>query len=422
MKNLIKEIKINTTEELFKELSITGKYKDLIGNFLFRGHEDKNWELIPSIFRENNLKLLFTDEEKEKKTSLEGFHFRRVIREQGLVYEFYREASEKALKIPRVKIIENYKRNEWDLINKEQNKTKPNEWINDVDMEEICALAQHYDIPTRLLDWTKDINVAIYFAIQEIFNKPKKIYKTKKVAIWAFDFEKIKEYNLNCLEINENIETENKNIREKSSGSIKIIGYAGKKIEKYNEEVRKNNATIMREKFDKREFDSENLKIYEYNLRVQSYNNEIKKENPKVARECKKFLIPIYSVIPPYYANPNVNAQKGILLYQKTRYLDFNIKLKKIKEWENSEEYKIFKLPLDKLVKRYINEELAKELGIKSLFYKFVIPQEEVPNMMEYLYKLGYDASKIFPGYYGVTKKILEQNRLYTFYNKVKNI
>lgn len=69
MKNFIKEIKINTVWELFKELSVTEKYKDLIGNFLFRGHEDKNWELLPSIFRTNNSKLLFTDEEKEKMSS-----------------------------------------------------------------------------------------------------------------------------------------------------------------------------------------------------------------------------------------------------------------------------------------------------------------------------------------------------------------
>lgn len=119
MKSFTKEAKINTPEELFKELSITGKYKDLIGNFLFRGHENRDWELILSIFRENNLKLLFTDEEKENRYSFDGFHFRRVTREQGLVYEFYRKASEKVLKISRVKIIDNYKRNEYDLVNKE---------------------------------------------------------------------------------------------------------------------------------------------------------------------------------------------------------------------------------------------------------------------------------------------------------------
>lgn len=427
MKNLIKEIKINTAEELFRELSITGKYKDLIGNFLFRGHEDRDWELIPSIFRENNLKLLFADEEKEDKYSLEGYHFLRVIREQGLVYEFYREASERALKIPRVETIEEYKRDEYRLMDKEVHKKVSIEWIDNVNMEEICALAQHYDIPTRLLDWTKDVNVAIYFAIQDIFNKTKKIYKTKKIVIWAFDFKKIKEYNLNCLEINKNIEIINSLKKRNAKWGQKIDCSEEQDIEEYNKKVAELNNVIKLEFFDKKEFDEENLTIYKDNLEIKKYNEKIKNDNSKELQKYKKFLIPIYSVDPLYYANPNINAQKGILLYQKTRYGTFEeveslFNQKTVKDWENSEEYEIFKLPLDKLVKRYINEEFAKELGIESLFYKFVIPQKEVPNMMEYLYKLGYDAAKIFPGYYGVAKKILEQNKLYTVYNKEKNI
>lgn len=56
---------------------------------------------------------------KKKMSSLGGFHFRRVTRGQGLVYEFYIKASKKVLKISRVKIIDNYKRNEYDLVNKE---------------------------------------------------------------------------------------------------------------------------------------------------------------------------------------------------------------------------------------------------------------------------------------------------------------
>lgn len=420
MKNFIKEIKINTAEELFRELSITGKYKDLIGNFLFRGHEDSDWELIPSIFRENNLKLLFTDEEKENRYSFDGFHFRRVTREQGLVYEFYREASEKGLKIPRVETIEEYKRDEYRLMDKEVHKKVSIEWIDNVDMEEICALVQHYDIPTRLLDWTKDVNVAIYFAIHDIFNKLKKMYKTKKLVIWALDLEKIKEYNLECLMVNENIEIINSVKEDKVKWGQRIECPENETIEKYNEKVTESNNVVKLEIFDEKEFDKENLEI-------KKYNEEIKNDNSKELKRYKKFLIPIYSVVPPYYANPNINAQKGILLYQKTCYSAFEeaealFNQKAVKDWENSKEYEIFKLPLDNIVKRYINEEFAKELGIESLFYKFVIPQKEVPNIMKYLYKLGYDAAKIFPGYYGVKKKILEQNKLYTVYNKEKNI
>lgn len=428
MGDLIKIIKIKTAKELFKEVSVTGKYKKLIGNYLFRGHEKEEWELIPSIFRESNLKLLFTDDEKERECSLEGFHFRRIIREQGLVYEFYREVSEKGLEIPRVETIEQYKKNDYKLMDKELKKKDYSEWIENVDMEEVCALCQHYDIPTRLLDWTKDIYVAIYFSVKNLFeskNSINEIEKEKQMAIWAFNFEKIKEYNLYCAKLNEEIEYINSLKEKNQKWKINTMCSDDISRESYNKKISLSNKNTKLDIFKEKELTKENLKIYKYNIKVKEYNNNLKDGEYK---EYKKFLIPISSVIPPYYANPNINAQKGILLYQKTCYSAleeaenlFGFNKKKVKEWETSEEYKVFKLPLDEIVKRYINKEIAKELKINKLFYKFLIPQKEILNMMEYLYKLSYDVAKIFPGYYGISKKIFEQNKLYIFQNEIKN-
>lgn len=53
---------------------------------------------------------------------MEGYHFFRVIREQGLIYEFYKEANEKGLEIPRVETIEEYRRNEYKLMEKSSKK------------------------------------------------------------------------------------------------------------------------------------------------------------------------------------------------------------------------------------------------------------------------------------------------------------
>ena len=427
MGNLIKIIKFKTAEELFKEVSVTGKYRELFENFLFRGHEDEEWKLLPSIFRKSNLKLLFTDEEKEKEYSLKGFHFRRIIREQGLVYEFYREVSEKGLEIPRVETIEQYKRNDYKLMDKELKKKDCSEWIENVDMEEVCALCQHYDIPTRLLDWTKDIYVAMYFSVQNLFkskNSINEIEKEKQMAIWAFNFEKIKEYNLYCMELNEEIEYINSLKEKNQKWKINTICSDDVSRESYNKKISLSNKNTKLDIFKEKELTKENLKIYKYNIKVKEYNDKLINGEYK---EYKKFLIPIFSVIPPYYANPNLNAQKGILLYQKICYSAleetenlFECNKKKVKEWETSEEYKVFKLPLDEIVKRYINKDIAEELKINKLFYKFLIPQKEILNIMEYLYKLSYDVAKIFPGYSGISKKILEQNKFYIFQNEIK--
>ena len=51
----------------------------------------------------------------------------------------------------------------WGLFQKEN-------WLPK-DYYEIAALAQHYGLPTRLLDWTYDINVALYFASMEVIKE-----------------------------------------------------------------------------------------------------------------------------------------------------------------------------------------------------------------------------------------------------------
>lgn len=54
------------------------------------------------------------------------------------------------------------------------------------EMHEIMAVAQHYDVPTRLLDWTERSFVACYFAASSA-NFEVDSQKMPRIAIWALD-------------------------------------------------------------------------------------------------------------------------------------------------------------------------------------------------------------------------------------------
>lgn len=46
------------------------------------------------------------------------------------------------------------------------------------------SLAQHYGIPTRLLDWSYDYKSALYFALKDILEKP----CDSDGVLWSFNY------------------------------------------------------------------------------------------------------------------------------------------------------------------------------------------------------------------------------------------
>ena len=81
-----------------------------------------------------------------------------IMAENAIMSYFYRTANEQGLKLPPIP-------SQWHqhLLNRENFLTKNREWIPH-ELAGLLALMQHYKLPTRMLDWSKNILVALYFA------------------------------------------------------------------------------------------------------------------------------------------------------------------------------------------------------------------------------------------------------------------
>ena len=120
----MKEIKISNFEEFHKYVNNSSSHL-----YIFRGVTDSSYELLPSIAR------------RKKNPDL-------VKTERDLMWLF------KSYGFPH---IEHIPQNDW-------------EWL---------SLAQHYRLPTRLLDWTKNPLVALYFAVEDKVSSDGAVYVKK---------------------------------------------------------------------------------------------------------------------------------------------------------------------------------------------------------------------------------------------------
>ena len=147
-------------EEFLKQLVLpSGELFGKLDGFVFRGLSSGKHELIPTALREGSRERLWSLVTADEATK--ELEYWQIQAEYSLIREFYRIANQKGLKVPRIKSISNNYATlvPFELFIQENNYL----WI-DEEFEELVAFAQHYGLPTRMLDWTFDVNVAMYFA------------------------------------------------------------------------------------------------------------------------------------------------------------------------------------------------------------------------------------------------------------------
>ena len=286
------------------------KGEDSLNKYIFRGESSDKYKLIPSVLRDmyNRRRLPNFDIPCHSTITDE---WQMIQQEYEFLKKFFWESDYNGLHIPNVDRLRLKDKSD-DLF------SSPGKWLPN-DFFELAGLAQHYGVPTRLLDWSQDIFVALYFAV---------------------------------------------------SGTLKL---------------EKQDSPKDKESSGTSEQDNQGQYMVLWALNATWIESFPQK--------------PLKIIIPPYNSNPNLCAQKGLFtLWQ----IDKHKKEKGIKPLFPYSQIKI--TPLDELIE--------KEFGSlhlsKTFLYRIRISRSLARDLYIYLRSMSYDASKLFPGYYGVAKSMQE--------------
>ena len=321
--NYIKEVRYEDAMSFLRAINYGGElYDALTNNFIYRGHYSEKYLLLPYALRPGVMDAFhpgidYKDETVFIATQLE---ISQVLGEYQLLQRFYNLCDKNVLRVPdcprlRDSVIKNY-----DLVSffgKE-------DWLPK-DLWEIAALAQHYGIPTRLLDWTANIKTAMYFAIVD-YIKP--------------------------LSVEERLER------------TKLLFQNRGKVEDEYSEIWALDTNVV------------------------------------VAKEGK---LPLQLIRPPYHGNPNLAAQEGVFTLwpvSKPRL--------PMKKDEKLDTTWLNQTPLDVLLVKKLEELKAEE---RPYLYRIAFPQSAAIELYQYLEREGHTAAKLFPGYGGVAKSIIEADK-----------
>lgn len=191
MSELIKTKRYKSGDEFLKDISYGGEmYQNLKEGFVFRGHQSGSYKLVPSVLRD---KIKVTDangnvveDDKSAPFDLSNTEFIQKNIEYIELRKFFDICDVNSLRLPSVDNIRQALYSHNDIILSFLN---GGEWLP-YELHELAALAQHYGMKTRLLDWTTSLDTAVYFAVNKEAQLTKEDLLSKDsqyVAIWALN-------------------------------------------------------------------------------------------------------------------------------------------------------------------------------------------------------------------------------------------
>ena len=164
----IKEIRYNSADDFLQAISYKGElYNTFDSNFIFRGHSTDKYKLLPTALRLDMYNETYPNAIKDELHALCAVsEYGQIEAEAQVLFDFYKKCDDAHLYVPNERRLResflfpvDYR-----ILLQDEN------WRAD-EYQELAALAQHYGVPTRLLDWTSNICVALYFASSSAIKK-----------------------------------------------------------------------------------------------------------------------------------------------------------------------------------------------------------------------------------------------------------